>query len=302
MVFWFHSEQIPIITHMNRNVTSQTWKHFSRTSEEFILYILHDGVMYLSEDNIRYELHAGDMMLLQPGLMHVGYRESACDFYYIHFPKTAFVPFSRSEADAVEEVIIGNRNQLYTCNPFSSEPYEKARLFLPKKMHMGDATCLQTIRQCMEAAIRGLDRRSDHYKLACSCKAIEILIVLSSTFASQWLHEDVPDRKGLSSNAKVQNTLTLLQQRYAEKLNGQTISEQLGMNFDYLNRLFKRQLGITIFQYLNVLRINKAKEMLINGGLKSSDIAAAVGFSDEYRFCKVFRKVVGITPRRYHML
>lgn len=301
MYFWFRSDQVPIITHMNRNITSGNWKHFSRTSEEFILYILHDGVMYLSEETTRYILHAGDVILLQPGLTHVGYRESDCDFSYIHFPKTAFVPFDTDEVDTVEEIIIGNRNHLYTCNPFSNELYEKTRLFIPKQMHIDDSLCLQNIRLCMESAIRGFDTRSDHYKLECSCKAIEILIQLSSTFATQLLHEETLDSQILRSNAKVQAALTLLHQRYAGKLSGQNIAAQLDMNFDYLNRLFKRQMGITIFQYLNVLRINKAKEMLINGNLKSSDIAVAVGLGDEYRFCKVFKKMVGITPRKYLM-
>ena len=63
------------------------------------------------------------------------------------------------------------------------------------------------------------------------------------------------------------------------------------MSFDYLNRMFKKQTGITIFEYLNRIRINKAKELLLTGTMKSSEIAAAVGYCDEYHSVKHLKRL-----------
>ncbi|HHV09428.1 MAG TPA: AraC family transcriptional regulator [Clostridiales bacterium] len=42
--------------------------------------------------------------------------------------------------------------------------------------------------------------------------------------------------------------------------------------------------------------------LLVKGNLKSSEIAVSVGFCDEYRFCKVFKQKVGLSPKKYSKL
>ena len=98
---------------------------------------------------------------------------------------------------------------------------------------------------------------------------------------------------------KVQLILNFLYGAYGQKITGKRISNLCSMSFDYLNRMFKKQTGITIFEYLNRIRINKAKELLLTGTMKSSEIAAAVGYCDEYHFSKAFKKAAGVSPRKY---
>ena len=74
------------------------------------------------------------------------------------------------------------------------------------------------------------------------------------------------------------------------------------MNFDYLNRSFKKQTGVTIFAYLNQIRIQKAKELLTQTDQKVGDIAAAVGIENRTTFLRVFKKYEGISPIEYRNL
>ena len=66
-----------------------------------------------------------------------------------------------------------------------------------------------------------------------------------------------------------------------------------------MNRTFKKVTGETIFRYLNRVRINHAKTLILNTPLKMSVIGTRVGFSDEYYFIRVFKKYTGKSPTEY---
>ena len=66
-----------------------------------------------------------------------------------------------------------------------------------------------------------------------------------------------------------------------------------------MNRIFKRVTGQTIFKYLNSIRINHAKAMILNSPWKMAKIGECVGFADEYYFSRVFKKYMGKSPTEY---
>ena len=63
---------LPHISFMNYFAPKGEWTHFRRQNGEYILYYLVDGAMYLREGEKEYSLKAGDVFLLQPGLVHEG--------------------------------------------------------------------------------------------------------------------------------------------------------------------------------------------------------------------------------------
>lgn len=299
MYFCFKTDLIPKISYMNQNITCENWMQLQRTPDEYILIIVNSGCLYLKEDNNLFELHAGDLLLLQPGHTHVGYKESFCDYYYIHMNESTFTSFDCGEIENIEKIILDNKKLFYKCNPFNGELYEQSRVFIPKDMHIEDINLRYDIAQAMKEAIRAYECRDEHYKLICSCKFMEILTLLSSYFTRLIFKEAQNEKSEIRGSEKTQEVITLIHNEYPGKITGNFIETRLEMNFDYLNRLFKQQMGITIFSYLNDVRITKAKEFLINGNLKSYEIAGAVGFCDEYHFSKVFKKMVGMSPKLY---
>lgn len=85
---------------------------------------------------------------------------------------------------------------------------------------------------------------------------------------------------------------------------GQHISleETAGMVYlspSYLSRIFKKETGVSFNEYLNRVRINKAKELLQDRALRMTDIALMVGFEDQSYFTKVFKRVTGMLPKEY---
>ncbi len=78
-----------------------------------------------------------------------------------------------------------------------------------------------------------------------------------------------------------------------------------GYNADYLRRLFKKTHGCTPVQYLNRLRIGKAKNLIEGNCLYQrsiTQIAAESGFSDHSYFSRVFREHIGLSPTQYSLL
>jgi YesN/AraC family two-component response regulator len=78
-----------------------------------------------------------------------------------------------------------------------------------------------------------------------------------------------------------------------------TVSEMIGMNASYLGKLFKRNTGTTFIEFLHMVRMEAACNLLATTDLQIVDVVSSVGFSDVPYFYKVFKKANGCTPSTY---
>ncbi len=68
----------------------------------------------------------------------------------------------------------------------------------------------------------------------------------------------------------------------------------------YMSKVFKRTMGISLIDYINKMKVEKAKDLMASSRTERiADIALALGFANIYYFSKVFRKVEGISPSEY---
>ncbi|ANE47084.1 hypothetical protein SY83_13340 [Paenibacillus swuensis] len=77
------------------------------------------------------------------------------------------------------------------------------------------------------------------------------------------------------------------------------LAEDLSSSEASLRRAFKEASGTTIFQYVNELRMNKAKSLLATTDMSVHDIVEVVGYSDDSSFIRKFRQENGLTPGDY---
>ena len=63
--------------------------------------------------------------------------------------------------------------------------------------------------------------------------------------------------------------------------------------------MFKEQTGYPPLQYINKLRIERAKQLLADAGLSVSECAETLGFTDVNYFSRLFRKFTGVSPSKY---
>ena len=76
----------------------------------------------------------------------------------------------------------------------------------------------------------------------------------------------------------------------------------LPFNYDYLRKLFQKEMGVTPLQYLNSIRLQKAAEALAGAeltGLTVADAARLCGFREPLYFSRMFKKKYGVAPSFY---
>lgn len=84
-----------------------------------------------------------------------------------------------------------------------------------------------------------------------------------------------------------------------ENINVSTISQKFGLTPYYVSSIFKRTTGIRLVDYIARLRLEKAKELLINSQDNIETIAISVGFGNAKTFTRTFIKFEGTTPGKY---
>lgn len=97
-----------------------------------------------------------------------------------------------------------------------------------------------------------------------------------------------------------QQIISYLDKNYYEEITLDLIENKLYNSKFYLSKVFKEVTGITIFEYLNQRRIQQAKNLfLLRKELTVTDVCFEVGFKQLSHFSKLFKKMMGISPKRF---
>ncbi|MHB0897464.1 MAG: substrate-binding domain-containing protein [Spirochaetales bacterium] len=98
------------------------------------------------------------------------------------------------------------------------------------------------------------------------------------------------------TGSSIMKAIFFLNKHFREQVSRWKLSEHLNVSEDYLSRIFHKQMGIPLWEYLNRLRIGYAIDLLRNTADSVAEIASRSGFQDQAYFCRVFRRIVGLTP------
>jgi len=107
--------------------------------------------------------------------------------------------------------------------------------------------------------------------------------------------------KGLKRNPKIEAITDYINKNLEEKILLSDLSKLVFLDKYSLCRLFKKQTGGTIIEYINFVRLKRAEKYL-REGMSILDISIACGFSSPQYFIKVFKKHKGCTPLVYKNL
>jgi two-component system response regulator YesN len=100
-------------------------------------------------------------------------------------------------------------------------------------------------------------------------------------------------------NVNLKKLVEYMKEHYAEPLTLTEMAKHFHFNPSYLSSYFSTHMHEGFIEYLNKIRIEEAAELLIEDHASISEISGMVGYSDHSYFCKVFKKVKGLSPSQY---
>ena len=128
----------------------------------------------------------------------------------------------------------------------------------------------------------------------------EYLIYLVKTYGVARGEDDFVTSKGMPST--LLHILRYINSHLYEKITLGELSERFFLSEVTLCHYFKKYLGVTFLDYLNALRLAKAKELLLTTKKNMDEIAAEVGLGSANYFGMFFKKAVGISPLRFRKI
>jgi YesN/AraC family two-component response regulator len=97
----------------------------------------------------------------------------------------------------------------------------------------------------------------------------------------------------------VRRGLTFMYEHFADPIRLSDVARAACLSRFHFCRLFHHETGVAFHEYLHSLRVAKAKALLVDHGLRISEIAFTVGFNDLSHFDRTFRRLVGRSPSQY---
>ena len=141
--------------------------------------------------------------------------------------------------------------------------------------------------------IQGEYRRGDRLSedaMACHLKLLFFLLV-------RYPNKYTAAEEG---SGTVTKAVAYLQRHFAEDITLVELARYTAVSPEHLSRLFKKETGFGFKEYLNLLRLQKAEQLLRQGrGTKVAQIAAECGFADSNYFSVKFKKMYGVSPRQF---
>ena len=141
---------------------------------------------------------------------------------------------------------------------------------------------------------------SDFYiQKADRCKTPEEVAALHPAMCMDYAKRMRNLRKSKISSLHIAVCLDYIYDHLHTHITAEQLAKLTGLNISYLSRLFKKETGQTISNYIRDKKIETAKNMLLYSDFSPSEIASILAFSSQSYFTEVFRKTTGVTPRKY---
>lgn len=280
-----------VISHWVYNADSFIPMH----SHDFIeVVFIMDGCAQHLFQTVKWGVHEctvskGDIFLINPGEEHT---------YRIAPGNTVEVVNLLFYSHIIDWPLIRMMGDMDIADFFYVQPFLPADLRFGNILHFsnGEAEQLEHLARTLEQEYTD---KKGNYKLLIKLLMTQLFVLLSRKYAEQKHYRKHVGKPHLPHVSAANRVLGFLERHYAEDITLTDLTRVSNCSERQLTRMFKDSTGVTIFTYLHKLRIEKAKDMLLNTDKKVSDVCFLVGFNDMSHFNKVFRKITGINPTDY---
>ncbi|GGG25758.1 helix-turn-helix domain-containing protein [Paenibacillus abyssi] len=264
-------------------VSNVPWTHTSRTIDSFEIIIGVNKCLYIAQNNVEYKVGPGDVLLLLPGHVHHGYKpcEEDVSFSWFHFLVDEI--YELLDEEALTEQLTKLKKP--------EAPKHTSDVFIPLLSAPSRIERVNILFQQLQHVVN-----SNYYThLAAHYITTSLLIELSEQMISDYYISP-----GMSQGDwNISEIIEWIRVHAMEDISVSDVAEKFVYNRDYLSRFFKRKTGFNLQEYIHLMKISKAKDMLTRGSRSIKYISDYVGFNDEKYFMRLFKKYENMTPTEY---
>ncbi|NRY59136.1 AraC family ligand binding domain-containing protein [Clostridium beijerinckii] len=230
----------------------------------YVIGFIENGKRYLSCKNKQYIIETGDLIVFNPGDIHTCEQidDRALDYRCINIKK-----------DVMKKITFEITGKEYLPNFMEFVLFRNELTSSLKELHL----------MIMEEE-RNLKKEELFLFI------IEQLIREYSNPVSEMTIQE--------ASVEIKTVCDYLENNYMENITLNQLSNLTGLSKYYLLHSFTKQKGISPYNYLQTIRIGKAKKML-EQGIAPIDVAFKTGFTDQSHFTNFFKKLIGLTPKQY---
>ncbi len=136
------------------------------------------------------------------------------------------------------------------------------------------------------------------YRHLCESSLRKILALLLLFYGYQ---QDEEHSKQLNLRMRLQTAISYIQENACRQITLAEAAEQVNMSSSYFRHSFTKAMSISFSVYIGLLRISKARDLLIKTDLTVASIVEQVGYSNEYYFYSLFKRQMHMTPTQYRL-
>lgn len=167
-------------------------------------------------------------------------------------------------------------------------------------------TAVVAITLCVRAAIEGGLSPAEAYQISDfyiqkteDCRKAADLLELRNAAVRDLTNRVRKKIEGRKHSSYVDKCMDYVSKHYKEKIYLQDMADSMGLSSTYLSRLFSRETGMRLQDYINSFRVERAANLLIYSEESISYISEYVNFPSQSYFGKMFRKYKHMTPKEY---
>jgi AraC-like DNA-binding protein len=202
------------------------------------------------------------------------------------------------------DVIALEPNEVHTGEPVDAQGWSYRMLYLPTELVSGlgndDTGAPRFAQSRYPDAELANQLRALHHLLEREPDILRQGSALASTLHALCERHADPSasHSTRASSAALGRVRAYLEAHYARVVTLAELASLAGLSSFHLIRQFRLAFGLPPYMYLELIRINRAKEMLQQGA-RISDVAYATGFSDQSHMTRRFKRVFGVPPGQY---
>ena len=274
------SNFLPVIIQTIERIQDSIWSTEPNRHDNYEMVYMKKGYAVFEISGQKVEMGPNDIVIIKPMQYHklIVKSESGCEFIVLYFTFENRINGEHAQIPAEDFLnFVSNKGE---------SPYISLKVS-PKNEIVVLLNRILKERKSSEPGSEFLN-----YLLI-----MELFVLLSRALKMEW--ENSVKLKSSKLKELIDISINYIHNNFERDISLGDIAKYVFLSPSYFTRAFKEQTGMSPISYLLKIRIERAKEMLVDTGLKISDIALSVGFSNQQRFNEMFKKYAGLTPLQY---